>query len=69
MFFLIWLLIGREDLEGDEIKDNEIKDDGNGVEIADCEKKFLNYINRCAVSLHSANLIIDKATTEIANTY
>jgi hypothetical protein len=58
------LLVGREDLESGEIKDGE-----NGVGIADCEKFFFNYINRCAVSLHSANLIINKITAEIANTY
>jgi hypothetical protein len=67
-------LVGRENLEGGEIKDGEIKDNeiGNGedgVEIADYEKFFLNYIGRCAISLHSANLIIDRAATEIANTY
>jgi hypothetical protein len=58
------LLVDRESLEGGEIEDGE-----NGVKIADCEKFFLNYVNRCAVSLYSANLIIDKATVEIANTY
>jgi hypothetical protein len=68
------LLIGREKLENDkiesgEIEDNEIKDNKEGVEIADCEKFFFNYINRCAVSLYSANLIIDRAAIETANTY
>jgi hypothetical protein len=68
------LLIGRENLENDEIKngkikDDEIKDNENDIEIANCEKFFFNYINRYAVSIHSANLIIDKAAIEIANTY
>jgi hypothetical protein len=78
-FFLIWLLVGRENLEDDEIEDGEIedgeieddkiRDDKKSVETADCEKFFFNYIDRCAVSVHSANLIIDKAIIEIANTY
>jgi hypothetical protein len=58
------LLIGRENLEKDEIENNK-----NGVEIADCEEFFLNYTNRWAVSLHSANLIVDRATIETANIY
>jgi hypothetical protein len=67
-------LVGRENLKNDkiensEIRDNKIKDDKENIEIIDCEKFFLNYINRCAVSLHSANLIIDRAAIEIANTY
>jgi hypothetical protein len=73
-FFLVWLLIGREDLEGGEIKDSEIEGDGIGdseenIGIADCEKYFLKYVNRCAVSVYSANLIINRVTIEIANTY
>jgi hypothetical protein len=68
------LLIGREDLENDKIRDNKIKDDEieddkENIEIADCEKFFFNYINRCAISIHSANLIINKAAIETANTY
>jgi hypothetical protein len=62
------LLVGREDLEG-EIEDDEIGSDEDDVGIADCEKFFLNYADRCADSLYSANLIIDKATIEIASTY
>jgi hypothetical protein len=62
--FLIWLLVGRENLEGGEIEDSK-----NGIEIADYEKFFLNYVDRCAISLHSANLIIDRTTAETANTY
>jgi hypothetical protein len=58
------LLVGREDLGDDEIKDNE-----NDIEIVDCEKFFFNYIDRCAVLLHFANLIIDRAANETANTY
>jgi hypothetical protein len=68
------LLIGREDLEDGEIKNNkieggEIKNDKKDIETADYEKFFLNHTNRCAISLHSANLIINKAAIEIANTY
>jgi hypothetical protein len=63
------LLIDRENLESGEIENGEIENDEDGIEITDCEKFFLNYIDRCAVSLHSANLIIDKATIETANTY
>jgi hypothetical protein len=40
------LLVGREGLEGGKIKDGEIGDNENGVEIVDCEKFFLNYIDR-----------------------
>jgi hypothetical protein len=68
-FFLIWLLVGREDLEDDEIRNNEIENNKKDIGIADCEKFFLNYINRCAVSIHSANLIIDRAAIEITNIY
>jgi hypothetical protein len=58
------LLVGRENLENDEIED-----DKNNIEIADYEKFFFNYVDRCAVLLYSANLIIDKAASETANTY
>jgi hypothetical protein len=54
-------LIGREDLKNDKIGGGE-----DGVEIVSREKFFFNYINRCAVSLHSANLVVNKATAEIA---
>jgi hypothetical protein len=63
------LLVGREDLEDGEIKDNEIGNDEKNIEIADCEKKILNYADRCAISLYFANLIVDKAAIEIVNTY
>jgi hypothetical protein len=68
------LLIGREDLEDDkiedgEIKDSEIKENEKDVEIVNYEKFFLNHTDRCAVSIYSANLIIDRAVIEIANTY
>jgi hypothetical protein len=63
------LLVGRENLKNDEIEDSEIENNENDIEIADCEKFFLNYIDRCAVSLHSANLIINKDTIEITNIY
>jgi hypothetical protein len=51
------------------MEDNEIKNNKDDIEITNYEKIFLNYINRCAVSLHSANLVIDRATAETANTY
>jgi hypothetical protein len=68
------LLIDREDLKDDKIKggkigDNEIKNSKENIEIADYEKFFFNYTDRCAISIHSANLIIDKVIIEIANTY
>jgi hypothetical protein len=63
------LLIGREGLGSGEIEDGEIKDDEENVGIVECEKFFLNYADRCAVSLYFANLIIDRAAIEIANTY
>jgi parallel beta-helix repeat protein len=68
------LLVGREDLESgeienNEIEDNEIRDSEDGIEIADCEEFFLNHTDRCAVSLHSTNFLINKTTIETANTY
>jgi hypothetical protein len=63
------LLVGRENLESGEIEGDEIKDNEENIGITDCEKFFFNYINRYAVSLYFANLIIDKATVETANTY
>jgi hypothetical protein len=63
------LLIGREGLGDGEIEDSEIGDSEDDIGIADCENFFLNYADRCAVSLHSANLIINKITVETANTY
>jgi hypothetical protein len=62
------LLVGRESLGG-KIRDDEIKDDEKDIRIVDCEKFFFNYIDRCAISVYSANLIVDKAAIEIANTY
>jgi hypothetical protein len=60
-FFLInYINRGAEDFA----ENNE-----NNIGIADCEKFFLNYIDRCAILLYFANLIIDKAASEIANTY
>jgi hypothetical protein len=68
------LLVGREDLENDKIENGEIEDDKIGddeedIKIADCEEFFLNHIDRCAISIYSGNLIINKAATETANTY
>jgi hypothetical protein len=67
-------LIGRENLGDGEIKNgkignDEIEDNEKNVKIADCEKFFLNYIDRCAISIYFANLIIDRAAIEIASTY
>jgi hypothetical protein len=67
-------LVGRENLEDGKIEDNEIENnkigkDEEDIEIIDCEKFFLNYINRYAVSIHFANLIIDKVAIETANIY
>jgi hypothetical protein len=62
------LLVGREDL-GSEIENNEIKDNKEDIEIADYEKFLFNYADRCAVSIYFANLIINRAAIEIANTY
>jgi hypothetical protein len=68
------MLVGREGLEGGKIRggeigDGEIGSGEDGVGIAGCEKFFFNYINCCAVSLHSANLVVNKVTVEIASTY
>jgi hypothetical protein len=63
------LLVGRENLGGGEIGDDEIGDDEEDIGIANCEKFFFNYINRYAISLHSANLVINRSAIEIANTY
>jgi hypothetical protein len=58
------LLVGREGLGDGKIGDGE-----EDVETADCEEFFFNYADRCAVSIHSANLIINRAAIEIANIY
>jgi hypothetical protein len=62
------LLVGCEDLKN-KIENNKIENGEEDIKIADYEKFLFNYINRCAVSVHFANLIIDKAAIEIANTY
>jgi hypothetical protein len=56
--------VGREGLRSGEIENNE-----DDIEIANYEKFFLNYIDRCAVLLYFANLIIDRVASETANTY
>jgi hypothetical protein len=59
------LLVGREGLENGEIKNDE-----DGIEIANCENFFfINYIDPDAVSPHSANFVINITTAETANTY
>jgi hypothetical protein len=63
------LLIDREDLGGDKIRNSEIGEDKENIGIVDCEKFFFNYVNRYAVSIYFANLIIDRAAIEIANIY
>jgi hypothetical protein len=68
------LLVGREDLGNGEIGNGEIEDDKIGesekdIGIVNYEKFFLNYADRCAVSIYFANLIINKAAIETANTY
>jgi hypothetical protein len=62
-------LIGREDIENDKIKNDEIKNGEKNIEIVDCEKFFLNYTDRCAISIYFANLIINRAAIETANIY
>jgi hypothetical protein len=62
------LLVGRENLES-KIEDDEIKNNKKDIEIVDCEKFLFNYIDRCAISIYFANLIMNKAAIEIANTY
>jgi hypothetical protein len=57
------MLVGREGLEG------EIRGGEENIGTADCEKFFFNYIDRCAVSVYFANLIVNRAAIEIANTY
>jgi hypothetical protein len=64
-FFINHTGRGAEDFAGD----GEIGNDKNNVEIADCEKFFVNYISRCAVSLHSANLVIIIAAVKTASMY
>jgi hypothetical protein len=56
------LLVDRENLEDGKIENGE-----DDIGIVDCEKNFLNYVDRCAVSLYFTNLIIDRAAIEIAN--
>jgi hypothetical protein len=64
-FFINYIDRGAEDFaENDKIKDNK-----NDIETADYEKFFLNYTDRCAVSLHSANLVIAIAATKTASIY
>jgi hypothetical protein len=64
-FFANYAGRGVEDFAGN----GEIGDDENDIEIADCEKFFINYISRCAVSLHFANLIIVIAAVKTASMY
>jgi hypothetical protein len=67
--FLVWLLVGREGLGGGEIGGGEIGSGEEDIGIADCEEFFLNYAGCCAVSVHSANLIVDRAAIETASIY
>jgi hypothetical protein len=61
--------IGGDEIEDSEIEDDEIGDGEDGVGIADCEKFFLNHADRCAVPLHSANLVIVIAAVKTASMY
>jgi hypothetical protein len=57
-------------LDGRDLENNEIEDNENGIEIADSENFFLiNYVGRGAVSLYSANFVVDIAIAETASTY
>jgi hypothetical protein len=49
--------------------DGEIGNGEDDIGIADCEKFFVNYAGRCAVSLHSANLVIVIAAVKTASMY
>jgi hypothetical protein len=68
------LLVGRENLEdgkieSGKIRNNKIENDEKDIGTADYEEFFFNYTDRCAISIYSANLIINKAAIETANTY
>jgi hypothetical protein len=73
------MLIGREgledgkikggEIEGGEIGNNEIKEGEEDIGIINYKEFFLNYTDCCAISIYSANLIIDRAAIETANTY
>jgi hypothetical protein len=60
---------GNDEIENGEIRDDEIGDGEDGVGTADYEKFFLNYADRCAVSLHSANLVVIIAVIKTASIY
>jgi hypothetical protein len=51
------------------IESGVIGDGEEDIKIINCEKFLFNYINRCAVSVYSANLIVNRAAIEIASTY
>jgi hypothetical protein len=59
-FFINYISRGAEDFAGNGEDD---------VGIVDCEEFFINYADRCAVSLYSANLIIVIAAVKTANIY
>jgi hypothetical protein len=50
-------------------EDGKIGGGEDNIEIAGCEKFFINYADRCAVSLHSANLVIIIAAVKTASMY
>jgi hypothetical protein len=50
-------------------ENDKIGSDENDVGIADCEEFFFNYTDRCAVSLHFANLVIVIAAVKTASIY
>jgi hypothetical protein len=65
-----FFLINHTDRDAENFAENdEIKDDKNNIGTTDYEEFFINYADRCAVSLHSANLIIIITAVKIADIY
>jgi hypothetical protein len=64
-FFINHIDRGAEGFAGD----GEIGDGEDGVRIADCGEFFVIYVGRCAVSLHSANLVVIIAAVKTASIY
>jgi hypothetical protein len=50
-------------------EDGERGGDEDDIETADCEEFFVNHAGRCAVSLHSANLVVVIAAVKTASIY
>jgi hypothetical protein len=65
-FFLInHISRGTEDFAGN----GKIGDSEDNIKTANCEEFFVNHTNCCAISLHSANLVIVIAAIKTANIY